>query len=132
MYEVNGIYHVNAKVNTLTKKIESLIVTPATTIAAGTSNCELCGTPGHNTLECHLLVGISSDQVSYAQGNSYSNTYNPSWRTHTNFSYKNNNALFAPNLALVVPLSYQKGAPAAPQAPKKSDLELMMENFIAT
>lgn len=45
MYEVNGINHVNAKVDTLTKKIESLIVTPIATVAAAKSNCELCGTP---------------------------------------------------------------------------------------
>lgn len=77
MYEVNGINHANAKVDALTKKIESLIVTPAATVAAVTPNHELCGTHGHNTVECHLLAGIPTDQVNYAQGNPYSNTYNP-------------------------------------------------------
>ena len=76
MYEVNGIDHTNAKVDALTKKIKSLTVTLATTVAVVTSNCELCGTPEHNTPECHLLAGIPSDKVNYAQGNPYSNTYN--------------------------------------------------------
>lgn len=114
MYEVNGIDHVNAKVDALTKKIESLTVTPIATVVVTTFNCELCGTPRHKTPEFHLLVGIPSDQVNYAQGNPYSNTYNPSWRNHPNFSYKNNNALFALNPTPVVPPGYQKGALASP------------------
>lgn len=132
MYKVNGINHVNAKVDSLTNKIESLIVTPAATVAATTSNCELYGTLVHNTPECHLLAGIPSDQVNYSQGNSYSNTYNPGWRNHPNFSYKSNNMLFAPNPTPFVPPGYQKGAVVDPQAPKKSNLKLMMENFITT
>lgn len=67
MYKVNDIDHTNAKVDALTKKIKSLTVTLATTVAIVTSNCELYGTPGHNTPKCHLLAGIPSDQVNYAQ-----------------------------------------------------------------
>lgn len=113
MYEVNGIDHVNAKVDALTKKIESLNITPTATIDVATSNCELCGTPGHNSPQYHLLVGIPSYHVKYTQGNRYSNTYNLGWRNHPNFSYKNNNMLFAPNLAPDIPLGYKKGAPTA-------------------
>jgi len=36
-----------------------------------------------------------TDQANYAQGNPYTNTYNPGLRNHPNFSYKNNNATFA-------------------------------------
>lgn len=93
-------------------------------------NCELFGTPGHTNSQCRLLASIPPDQVNYAQGNPYSNTYNPGWRNHPNFFYKNNNALFAPNPTPVVPQGYQKAAPAAPQAPRKSNLELMIENFM--
>ena len=59
-------------------------------------NCKLCGVPGHVVFECRLLAGIPPDQINYAQGNSYSNTYNSGWKNHPNFSYKNNNALYAP------------------------------------
>ncbi|XP_050908316.1 uncharacterized protein LOC127121935 [Lathyrus oleraceus] len=85
MYEVNGIGRVNAKVDALTQKIESLAITPAATVAAITPNCELCGALGHTNAECQLLAGVPTDQ---------------------------------------------KGAPVAPQA--KSNLEIMMENFINT
>ncbi|XP_050874985.1 uncharacterized protein LOC127078587 [Lathyrus oleraceus] len=130
-YEVNGIDHINAKVDALTQKIENLTITLAAVVAAVAPNCELCGTPGHTNIECKLLLaGIPTDQVNYAQGNPYSNTYNPGWRNHPNFSYKNNNALFAPNPTPIVPPGYQKGALAAPQAPRNSNLELMMENLM--
>ncbi|XP_050888264.1 uncharacterized protein LOC127093380 [Lathyrus oleraceus] len=77
MYEVNGIDCVNAKVDALTQKFESLARTPVATVAAITPNCELCGTPGHTNIDCQLLAGVPTDQVNYAQGNPYSNTYNP-------------------------------------------------------
>src|SRR4051812_31360825 len=91
MYEVSGIDRVNAKVDALTQKIENLTITPSTTAAAVTPNCEICGLTGHVVAECQLLTGVPSDQVNYAQGNPYSNTYNPGWKNHPNFSYKNNN-----------------------------------------
>ncbi|XP_050896352.1 protein MAIN-LIKE 2-like [Lathyrus oleraceus] len=77
MYEVNGIDRVNAKVDALTQKIKSLTITPAVTVAAIIPNCELCGTLGHTNVDCQLLVGVPTDQINYAQGNPYSNTYNP-------------------------------------------------------
>ncbi|KAK2457130.1 hypothetical protein QL285_004433 [Trifolium repens] len=129
MYEVSGIDHVNAKVDALTQKIESLTLAPTAAVAAVQPNCELCGVPGHVPTDCQLLVGL--DQVNYAQGNSYSNEYNSAWRNHPNLSYKNNNAMFAPS---TTPPGFQnqRGAPAAPTAPIKSNLELMIENFIST
>lgn len=53
----------------------------------------------------------------------------PAWRNHHNFSYKNNNTLFT---ASQPPSGFQKAAHAAPQAPKKSNIKIMMENFIAS
>jgi hypothetical protein len=94
MYEVSGIDHVNAKVDALTQKIESLTLAPTAAVAAVQPNCELCGVPGHVPTDCQLLAGL--DQVNYAQGNPYSSNYNPGWKNHPNFSYKNNNAFFPP------------------------------------
>lgn len=113
-YEVNGIDRVNAKLDALTQKIESLDITPATIVAAITQNYELCGTPGHTNVDCQLLAGIPTDQINCAQGNPYSNTYNHGWRNHLNFYYKNNNALFPPNLTPSIPPGYQKRAHVAP------------------
>ena len=112
MYEMSCLYHLNAKVDVLTQKIDNLIITPATSIDVVTPNCEICGVLGHVMVECQLLAEPTPDQVKYTKGNPYANTYNPRWRNHPNFSYKNNNALFAPNPPLA--------------APGKSNLEVMM------
>lgn len=53
---------------------------------------------------------------------------------------QNNNVLFAPSQPPITtpfptpstPPNFQKGTTIAPSAPRKSNLELMMENFIAT
>ena len=82
-------------------------------------NCEICGVPGHAVIECKILAGTPTDQVSYAQGNPYSNTYNPGWKNHPNFTYKNPNALYAPNQTPVVPPGYQKPPANAPNVPRK-------------
>ncbi|XP_058726309.1 uncharacterized protein LOC131597641 [Vicia villosa] len=132
MYEISSLDRVNAKVDALTQKIENLTVAPIAAVAAVAPNCEICGMSGHAAPECHLLVGVSSEPVNYAQGNPYSNTYNPGWKNHPNFSYKNNNSLYASGQAPSIPPGYQKAPLAAPNVPRKSNLELMMENFIAT
>lgn len=98
-------------------------------MAVVAQSCDLCGVPGHNFSECQLLVCIAPDQLNYAEGNPYSNTYNPVWKNYTNFSYKNNHALYAPNQP---PHGYQKPAQTAPQAARKSNLELMMVNFVVS
>lgn len=132
MYEISSLDHVNAKVDALTQKIENLTVGPTTTVAFVTPNCEISGIAGLPAPECQFLTEIPTDQVNYAQGNPYSNTYYPGWRNHSNFSYKRNNVLQAPGQAPVVPPGYQKAPAANPNVPRKSNLELMMENFIAT
>ena len=132
MYEISDLDNVHAKVDALTLKIDNLTAIPPAIVAAITPNCKICGVPGHLVTECKILAGTPADQVNYAQGNPYSNTYNPGWKNHPNFSYKNPNALYAPNQAPAVPPGYQKPPANAPSVPRKSNLELMMENFIAT
>jgi hypothetical protein len=129
MYELSSLDHVNAKVDALTQKIDNLTITPATTVAAVAPNYEICGVQGHVAPKCQLFTGTSTDQVNYAQGNPYSNTYNPGWKNHPNFSYKNNNALYAPNQAPAVPPRYQKDATNTQNTPRKSNIEIMMENL---
>ena len=70
------------------------------------------------------------------QNNPYSNTYNPGWRNHPNFSYRNNNPL-PPNASQPQPPSFQHRAPYNPSTPQpptqpKFKLENLMEHFIAT
>ncbi|CAJ2637435.1 unnamed protein product [Trifolium pratense] len=125
MYEVNELDLVKAKLEALTQKMESMTTTPAATVAATISNCELCGIQGHTIAECQLLTEVSPDQVNYTQGN----PYNQGPRNHPYLSYKSNNALYASGQAHTPsPPGFQK---PAQNAPRKSNLELMMENFIA-
>ncbi|XP_042405116.1 uncharacterized protein LOC121995443 [Zingiber officinale] len=89
---------------------------------------------GHSAMNCQIMVtqptGAQVEQVdainNYAQkpnNNPYSNTYNPGWRNHPNFSYRNNQNQSGQN---------NYGASGGFQQEKKSNLEVMMENFIAT
>ncbi|CAJ2646738.1 unnamed protein product [Trifolium pratense] len=125
MYEISNMDHINAKLDALTQKIESLTNAPKATVAATTQNCELCGAQGHAIAECRLLTEAPTDQVNYTQGNSY----NQNQRNHPYLSYNSNNVLYAPGQAPTPsPPGFQK---PAQNAPMKSNLELMMENFIA-
>lgn len=96
MHGISSLDRVNDKVDALNQKIDNLTIPPAAIVAAVTPNCELWEVLGHTAPECQILAGASVDQVNYAQGNPCSNTYNPGWKNHPNFSYKNNNALYAP------------------------------------
>ncbi|CAJ2652085.1 unnamed protein product [Trifolium pratense] len=125
MYEISNMDHINAKLDALTQKIESLTNAPKATVAATIQNCELCGAQSHIITECRLLTEAPTDQVNYTQGNSY----NQNQRNHPYLSYNSNNALYAPSQAPTPsPPGFQK---PAQNAPMKSNLELMMENFIA-
>jgi hypothetical protein len=125
MYEVSELDLVKAKLKALTQKMESMTTTPAATVAATISNCELCGIQGHVVAECQLLTEASPDQVNYTQGNPYNQ------RNHPYLSYTSNNALYAPDQApSSAPLGFQKPAYPTQNAPNQSNLEMMMENFI--
>ena len=89
-------------------------------MAALAPNCEICSTPGHTLTECHLLV--DTNQANYAYGNPYG-------KRNPNFPYINNNPTYVQNPAPIAPLGFQDQR-GAPVAPKKSNLELVMENFV--
>lgn len=132
--EVNNLDHMNAKMDAISQKVESLVINPTVTVAAVHTGCEICGTPGHVTAEYSLLAETNLDQINYAQGNPYSNTYNHRWRNHPNFSYKNNNSIFPKNSTPQRPVCFQAQRPTRPiqTTPQKSNLEKIMEYFITT
>lgn len=74
IYEVNGLYHINAKMDALAQKVESLVINPTANIASIRLRCKIYGTLDHITVDCSLLVELSKDQVNYAQGNPYTDT----------------------------------------------------------
>ncbi|XP_056688586.1 uncharacterized protein [Spinacia oleracea] len=63
-----------------------------------TSYCEVCGIQGHFGHECSYSPQDTTrtEQVNAFQqrqpDDPYSNSYNPGWRNHPNFSYRSNNA----------------------------------------
>ncbi|XP_042396837.1 uncharacterized protein LOC121986983 [Zingiber officinale] len=128
-YEVSALDSLAAKVDALTYKFENFNVNAVSSII-----CEICGVTGHSAMNCQIMVtqptGAQVEQVdainNYAQkpnNNPYSNTYNPGWRNHPNFSYRNSQNQSGQN---------NYGASGGFQQEKKSNLEVMMENFIAT
>ncbi|XP_050919174.1 uncharacterized protein LOC127136685 [Lathyrus oleraceus] len=51
------------------------------------SNCEICGGP-HLTAHCVATAQQIEEIKFLRQNNPYSNTYNPGWKNHPNFSWK--------------------------------------------
>ena len=121
-FEVDAITALSAKLDVMAKKIENLSIN-AVSASNTESPCELCGVSGHGPLECQKGIPLSNDKsVEHAnvlgnfnrpRNDPYSNTYNPGWRNHPNFSYRNQNVENPQN------------------APQKSHLESMMENLIS-
>ncbi|XP_050229099.1 uncharacterized protein LOC126678239 [Mercurialis annua] len=63
-------------------------------IAAVQAGCEFCGDISHSGGECLISEQTTNEQVNYVGGqwnDPYSNTYNPGWRNHPNFSWKDTN-----------------------------------------
>ena len=84
----------NTKIDMLTKKLEA---TTKVKNSMAIYSCEFCG-GGHSTMECQggsVSQDPSIEQLNALnnfqrnQGNPYSNTYNPGWRNHPNFSWSN-------------------------------------------
>lgn len=96
-----------------------------------TVRCDWCAGP-HFTMHCDVpmdasqveAVNFLSNQGGRQQNNPYSNTFNPGWRNHPNFSWKNPQG---------GPQNQQQGgyqgglSNQAPVPPKKADWELAIE-----
>ncbi|XP_020250927.1 uncharacterized protein LOC109828314 [Asparagus officinalis] len=102
-------------------------------------SCEICGYVGHSALQCQLgnppsIDTSGNEKVSYVnnfnqKGDPFSNTYNPGWRNHPNFSYRNppGNPMPASNFGPPGFRAHQSNFPS-----QKSNLENMMEKFVTT
>ncbi|XP_031376077.1 uncharacterized protein LOC116191018 [Punica granatum] len=96
--------------------------------------CELCSGP-HSTLECmsgNPSASPNGEQVNFVNNfqrsnqGPYSNTYNPGWRNHPNFSWRNENNALKP------PPGFQKQGPAqnAPPQQSQSRIEELMLSYM--
>lgn len=133
LYKISSFDHMNSKVDALYQKFNNPSITPAATTAAITPNCEICKIPGYIGVACQMMVVTEPipDKMNYSQHKKmYFNTYKPGWRNHHNFSYKNINPRFEANhTPPAAPPKFQ-GQKRALNAPRKSNLEMLMENFV--
>jgi len=113
-YEASALDHLNAKVDTLFQKFDKLsvsVVTPAPV----SPPCKVCGIFNHTGVECQLGSAVeSTEQLNYAQ-------YNQGMRPNQNF-YKTPQNLFGQT----TPPGYVNNQ----EVPRKSSLELLMENYV--
>jgi hypothetical protein len=90
-------------VDAITKKLDQLMTASLAPNAAYISiqpkPCSFCSSTMHQVNKCPTIgnyTNVSNEQVNAAfsrLGNDpYSNTYNPGWRNHPNFSWKSSNA----------------------------------------
>ncbi|XP_020417839.1 uncharacterized protein LOC109948603 [Prunus persica] len=112
--EVNAMALLTAQISNLTKKVDSLSVNAINT--STNFGCELCAGP-HPSSECTKGNPFASaEQVNQVgefnrqRNNPYSNTYNPGWRNHPNFSWSNTH-------------NVQRPPPGFPAQEKKINLE---------
>ena len=104
-YQLGEVEDLQAKVTSLTRKLEALETSKATmSIPVETpSLCLVCNTQDHDTASCPVIPGVREalhgqvNAVGQFQGgyqnqrsgnNPYSNTYNPGWKNHPNFGWK--------------------------------------------
>ncbi|CAN6472336.1 unnamed protein product [Victoria cruziana] len=86
--------HTDEKLDALSRKLDQLLSSKTT--GYGQPVCALCDSSGHITDECPLRRAepAQGQAVNAAQGFSrpydpYSATYNPGWRNHPNFGWRN-------------------------------------------
>ena len=98
----------NEAMSQLTAQISALAtqVSKLTTSNSNTSNqvlcCEICSGPHsfHDCPQTHSPTSASGEQMNYVgnyqRGNQgpYTNTYNPGWANHPNFSWRNENNVY--------------------------------------
>jgi hypothetical protein len=86
-------------VDAITKKLDQLMTgfaPNAAHISTQSEPCSFCSSTMHQVNNCPTAVNytdVSNEQVNVAfsrpSNDPYSNTYNPGWRNHPNFSWKN-------------------------------------------
>ncbi|XP_038976409.1 uncharacterized protein LOC113461320 [Phoenix dactylifera] len=85
MYDVDGINMLNAKVDSLVKMFGKL--GNVNSVSSPVLSCDCCG-GAHMSSDYMQVQFVSNYNRQQQQNNPYSNTYNPGWRNHPNFSWK--------------------------------------------
>jgi hypothetical protein len=100
LFEVSHPSEVTSKVDALSRKLDQIMAagfapTPVAPISTPHEVCSFCSNPSHQAKDCPIIGQFSEvhpEQVNAAfsrPGNDpYSNSYNPGWRNHPNFSWR--------------------------------------------
>jgi hypothetical protein len=94
IFEIGMNLELSNKVDQLSQKLDQFLLglSPAMQV------CALCASPTHHVLECPVVPQYPEfvqEQAQMAQNfarpapNPFANTYNPGWRNHPNFSWRN-------------------------------------------
>jgi hypothetical protein len=148
VYEVNINGEVQNQMATMERKLDILVkamtthnILPIQQIAQ-IEVCAICSQFDHTTETCPMSSSTDQEQANYVGQNNYppknnpcSNTYNPGWRNHPNFSWSNNQNVQNPQGQQ---RNFQQGNnyQAPPQVvqpnpePKKNDLESVLLQFM--
>ncbi|XP_050877193.1 uncharacterized protein LOC127080953 [Lathyrus oleraceus] len=86
--------------------------------------CEICNAP-HQTVYCFATPQQVEVTKFFMQNNPYSNTYNPGWKNHPNFSWKDQKGNTPQHGQYQTQYQQQKQQ----QAPKKADWEISIERM---
>ncbi|XP_062083367.1 uncharacterized protein LOC133789582 [Humulus lupulus] len=100
VHELDAITALTAQVASLTKQLQQNKISAQAQAIQMQSGCEICGGP-HLYEQCTAPNMCGNMPVNQAQvqavgnfqrpyQNPFSNTYNPGWRNHPNFSWRNN------------------------------------------
>ncbi|KAJ8752916.1 hypothetical protein K2173_008651 [Erythroxylum novogranatense] len=143
-YVVDNTVALSAQMDVLTKKLDNLkhsVRGGASSSLKSCAVCEHCGGDSPASSECQVENPSTqeSEEAHYVGnynrqlGDPYSNTYNPGWRNHLNFSWRNNQA------AQPQSSNVQRQPPPPPgfkalnhAPPEKSNLEDLLSKYIST
>ncbi|KAF7800919.1 uncharacterized protein G2W53_044586 [Senna tora] len=129
IYEVSNTHDLSNQVASLSKKFDQLMNKLPVNFSNSQDVCVICASPKHCATDCpsassypeYMEEHVNATQ-GFKQDNPYSNTYNPGWRNHPNFSWRQQNSdpqrqQVNPN-GLVNPSTYQspRYAQPAPQS----------------
>jgi len=116
-FDVDALTLLTVKMDAMTQKLDRLNVNVVNSCAPSLT-CDRCGSHHHVTENCQVgnpFAPSPTKHVAYVNNfqprsnhNPYSNSYNPGWRLHLNFSYRNEPLPFPQANARPTPPGFQK------------------------
>ncbi|XP_073307370.1 uncharacterized protein [Primulina huaijiensis] len=139
MYTVKDEHDLQARFTTLARKVEALELKKNGQLKSVQEiACHICDTSDHSTKDCPTLPSFKEclqEQANVLNNfkrpnfEPFSQNYNPGWRNHPNFSWRNDNAAQFSQPHFQNQQNFQNYAPYVP--PPKKNLEYILNSFIA-